>query len=174
MLETLFKSLWFIIPSYVANIFPTLGARLKIPLNYPINSGLLGSHKTYQGFYSAWFGAFLILLLQKYLYRYEFFSNISLLDYSEINLFYYSIAFGIGTALGDSVKSFFKRRLGKKPGSSWPPFDQLDFVFGTLFFLLPLYIPPTRILLTILLITPILHLVANIVAYKLKLKKVWW
>jgi CDP-2,3-bis-(O-geranylgeranyl)-sn-glycerol synthase len=34
--------------------------------------------------------------------------------------------------LGDSLKSWFKRRLGIVPGRRWIPFDQLDFVLGGL------------------------------------------
>ena len=33
---------------------------------------------------------------------------------------------------GDSVKSFFKRRLKISPGQQWIPFDQLDFILGGL------------------------------------------
>jgi CDP-2,3-bis-(O-geranylgeranyl)-sn-glycerol synthase len=33
---------------------------------------------------------------------------------------------------GDSAKSFLKRRRGIPPGESWVPFDQLDFVIGSL------------------------------------------
>ncbi|HEX5285728.1 MAG TPA: CDP-archaeol synthase, partial [Polaromonas sp.] len=33
---------------------------------------------------------------------------------------------------GDSLKSFFKRRLGIAPGQRWIPFDQLDFILGGL------------------------------------------
>ena len=34
--------------------------------------------------------------------------------------------------VGDSLKSFFKRRLDIAPGARWIPADQLDFVVGGL------------------------------------------
>ena len=43
-----------------------------------------------------------------------------------------SICFG--ALLGDIVESFFKRRVGRKRGENWIPFDQLDFILGVLFF----------------------------------------
>ena len=41
------------------------------------------------------------------------------------------ILFAVGALLGDMVKSFMKRRLGKPSGSKWPVADQLPiFVAG--------------------------------------------
>jgi len=42
------------------------------------------------------------------------------------------VRFGIGAMAGDAVKSFFKRRVGIRPGQPWIPFDQLDFIVGAL------------------------------------------
>ena len=49
---------------------------------------------------------------------------------------------GLGTGVGDAVKSFFKRRVGIAPGASWPVLDQLDFFAGAYLFVLALHVPP--------------------------------
>jgi CDP-2,3-bis-(O-geranylgeranyl)-sn-glycerol synthase len=84
------------------------------------------------------------------------------------------------------VKSFFKRRLGKEGGAPWFPFDQLDFVvFGLLGMALasPLLADGwTRqallgdwvVLATLIVLTPLLHYLVNVVGYRLRLKEVPW
>ncbi|MBP9770783.1 CDP-archaeol synthase [Candidatus Gracilibacteria bacterium] len=191
MLNLILSSLYFILPAYVANTFPIL---LKwLPLGQPINKKIFGEHKTWRGFYTGYIGALAVLLLQLYLqksgvipsgstiYSSSILSAASendyitpLLDYENINIFIYAFCFGIGAITGDLIKSFFKRRLSIKPGQPWIPFDQLDLVIGALLFIAPLYLPSWAVILTILILTPILHLLANFIAFHLKLKKVWW
>ena len=72
------------------------------------------------------------------------------------------------------IKSFFKRRIGIKRGQPWPPFDQLDFLTGGILLYSLTSIPDSRIVLILYMITPIGHLISNIIAYNLKLKNVWW
>lgn len=163
------------LPAYVANTFPILiGQLFKLPGGKPINEKLFGAHKTWRGFYTAYFGAFATLVAQRYLQDLEFFANISLLDYHNTNLLFYAFLFGIGAMTGDLVKSFFKRRIGIKPGQPWFPFDQLDLVIGALIFLAPFYQLSGKSILILVILTPILHLLTNIAAYLLKIKKVWW
>lgn len=177
------SSIYLILPAYLANTGPVIAEKLHLPLGIPINEKLFGSHKTWRGFYAGYLMALGGLWLQFFLQSQAasdttqfaaFLQSYTLLDYQSISLFLYAFLFGIGAIFGDLIKSFFKRRLGHTPGSPWIPFDQLDFVIGTLIFLSPFYIPPLPNILTILIITPILHLLANILAYKIGIKKVWW
>ena len=85
-----------------------------------------------------------------------------------------------GALLGDLVKSFAKRRLGKESGTKWPIADQYDLVAGA-FFLTALFDPrwffsvmTLPIVILILIITPLLHRVTNIIGYKTGVKKVPW
>lgn len=179
MLELFISSIYFILPAYVANTGPVIFGKLKMPFGVPINSRLFGSHKTWRGFYAGYLFALAVLFLQFYLAgqsgpAWENFAQYQLLNYSEINLFLYAFLFGIGAIFGDLVKSFFKRRLGYPPGSPWFPFDQLDLVIGTLVFLLPFYILPWQNIVVLIIATPILHILANVLAYKIGIKKVWW
>jgi CDP-2,3-bis-(O-geranylgeranyl)-sn-glycerol synthase len=86
----------------------------------------------------------------------------------------------IGALLGDAVKSFFKRRAGRERGAKWPIADQYDLVVGSL--LLLVIFDPSWFLaeitlprfLVILIITPILHRLVNLVGYAARLKDVPW
>lgn len=176
MLNLLSESIYFLLPAYLANIFPVLLEKLKFPLGTPISTKYFGSHKTWRGFYAGYIGALIMLAIQLQFANQQIYSEFfgRLLNYQEINIFFYAFLFGIGAIFGDTVKSFFKRRLGIKPGRPFFPFDQLDFILGALLFLAPFYLPTWPHILAILIITPILHFFANLVAYSLKLKKVWW
>lgn len=102
------------------------------------------------------------------------------------NVFLFGCAMGASALVGDAVKSYFKRRLGKEGGASWIPFDQLDFVvFGLLGMLAFQWLLPPGwvwaaltddwvVLATLLVLTPLLHLAVNRIGYWLKLKQVPW
>jgi CDP-2,3-bis-(O-geranylgeranyl)-sn-glycerol synthase len=89
-------------------------------------------------------------------------------------------ALSTGALLGDLVKSFFKRRFGKERGERWFLADQYDLVIGA--FLLTLLVDPGWLItnmspivfLIILIITPILHRLVNIIGYYTGVKDVPW
>ncbi len=173
-LEIVFTAIYFILPAYFANMCPVLFGKLNLPLGKPINEKLFGSHKTWRGFYAGYIGALIILFLQYYLQTEGVFWIYKIIDYSLENIFLFAFIFGIGAIFGDLLKSFFKRRIGIKPGAPWFPFDQIDLVLGAFLFLLPFFIPPWEIFVALLIVTPILHFLTNLVAYLIGLKKVWW
>jgi CDP-2,3-bis-(O-geranylgeranyl)-sn-glycerol synthase len=168
MIELILSSIYLILPAYVANMCPVLFAKIPI-LGAPIHEKLFGAHKTYRGFIAGFIGALAVLAIQQQVQ-----TDYALLDYQQINIFLYAFLFGIGALTGDAIKSFFKRLVKIKPGRPWFPFDQLDFVIGAYLFLLPVYVIPWQNLLAILILTPALHFLTNLVGYALKLKKVWW
>lgn len=93
---------------------------------------------------------------------------------------------GFMALAGDAVKSYFKRRRQKDRGAPWVPFDQLDFVvFGLLGMVLAAPLLPSGwvaaallddwvVLATLLLLTPVLHFLVNVIGFWLKLKEVPW
>ncbi len=189
ILQLILSSIYFLLPAYVANMFPVLFSKVPLPLNKPIDKEIFGQNKTYKGFYLAYFGALLILFLQYYLDESNVVSQVqtpnpdtanpqplivSYLNYDSLNIFLYAFLFGIGAITGDLIKSFFKRRLGIKPGRPWFPFDQIDLVVGALIFLSPFILLPWENVVVLLLITPLLHFLTNVIGYLLGLKKVWW
>jgi CDP-2,3-bis-(O-geranylgeranyl)-sn-glycerol synthase len=178
MLELILSSLYFILPAYFANMAPVFAKKLNLPLGKPINEKFFGTNKTWRGFYSAYILALLVLALQYYIAHNSpsssAITSYSLLDYNQINIFLYAFLFGIGALSGDLFKSFVKRRHKIHPGEPWAPFDQLDFLIFALIFIAPFYLIPWQNFLVLLIATLILHLLANVLAYFLGLKKVWW
>jgi len=85
-----------------------------------------------------------------------------------------------GAMLGDILASFIKRRTGRQRGAAFPLLDQLDFVVIAL--LLTAIAAPSwftatftlPVLLTILVLTPVLHVTTNIAAYYLGFKEEPW
>lgn len=86
----------------------------------------------------------------------------------------------IGAMLGDLVASFVKRRADVSRGSAVLGLDQLDFVVGALaltllaspdWFIATFTLP---VLVVVVLLTPVLHVLTNAVAYYLGLKNEPW
>jgi len=179
----LLKCLYFMLPAYLANMAPVFAKKLGVFkfLAKPVDKGrtlggkpIFGAHKTWRGFVVGIAIAIATAWLQYLLYSITPFQKISLLVYSEINLWLLGFLFGFGALFGDLIKSFFKRRMNLKPGAPWIPFDQLDFVIGALIFAGFIFLPPWPVVLTVLLITPILHILTNQIGYLLKIKNTKW
>lgn len=81
---------------------------------------------------------------------------------------------GGGALIGDASGSFVKRRMKIERGRPTPFLDQLDFAVGSLIFASFVVILPFYMIIFILIITFILHLSANIIAFLLGIKKVWY
>ncbi|MBW3568606.1 CDP-archaeol synthase [Candidatus Parcubacteria bacterium] len=133
---------WFFLPAGVANMAPIFAAKAPYfqKFSQPIDGGrtwhgqaILGPHKTWRGVISGILAGVLTLFLQKLLFQnFAWATDISSgLDYAALPLAFGALM-GFGALAGDAFKSFFKRRLGRKSGSSWFPFDQLDYIIGGL------------------------------------------
>ena len=79
-----------------------------------------------------------------------------------------------GALLGDLGGAFIKRRMRIKPGQPLPGVDQLDFVLGAVLAVSLIYTPTLGTLLILFCVTPPIHLLANMGAYKLGLKSNYW
>ncbi|HJW98489.1 MAG TPA: CDP-archaeol synthase, partial [Candidatus Bathyarchaeia archaeon] len=97
---------------------------------------------------------------------------------AETAVFNYPIAFGfmvsLGALVGDLAGAFLKRRLNIPPGGLLPIVDQVDFIVGAILFSLLLPLLSWELILTVLVLTPPIHLLTNYVAYRLKLKSNPW
>lgn len=87
---------------------------------------------------------------------------------------FHGFLLSFGALIGDLIGSFIKRRLNLERGHPTPPLDQLDFIVGALVFSFIIFIPPLEIIIVLLVLTPMIHLTANIIGYKLGLKKEPW
>jgi CDP-2,3-bis-(O-geranylgeranyl)-sn-glycerol synthase len=163
-------ALWFIFPAYCANAVPVIfggGYPLDACRTFFDGKPILGSHKTLRGFLSGLIAGTLVGYLQTLLFQNVIFQYDSRFQYDIMLGFVLSL----GALFGDLVESFIKRRLSIPPGSSLLVADQLDFVVGALFFSLPFSSLPLFIMLLIILITLPLHLLTNILAEHLSLRR---
>ncbi|OPX59229.1 MAG: hypothetical protein A4E25_01274 [Methanobacterium sp. PtaB.Bin024] len=84
------------------------------------------------------------------------------------------LALSSGAIIGDACGSFVKRRFKVERGHPVPLMDQLDFVVGALVFASLVVVIPLNLIITIIVISVFLHLGANIIAYLLGMKNVWY
>jgi CDP-2,3-bis-(O-geranylgeranyl)-sn-glycerol synthase len=91
-----------------------------------------------------------------------------------------AVALAFGAMVGDVAASFLKRRSGRERGAPFPGVDQLDFVVGALALAAvaaPGWFGRTftlSVLAVILVATPLLHVVTNVLAYALGFKDEPW
>ena len=168
----LIQSLWFIIPAYAANGFPPL-MRGKHPIDQKRSfrsKRILGDGKTWEGTLGGIIAGMAIGSLQI-----AFQSDLKFLG---LNLppmtLPLVIALCIGTMAGDILGSFIKRRLNIKRGDSAPLMDQEGFLVLAILFAMPFYNLNAIIVVTLLIITPPIHWLANIGGFYLKFKKTPW
>ena len=158
----IFAAIKFIFPAYCANAAPVLGGGGR-----PIDFGkkffdgkpIFGTNKTFRGFFFGLAIGVCVGLIQCVVFGYPWL---------------FSVLSPLGALLGDLTGAFIKRRFGIRPGGLLPIVDQIDFVVGALLFSLPLAIVSLELAVTVLLITPPIHLFTNFLAYKLKLKNNPW
>ena len=171
------KALLIIFPAYAANGFPPLSKGHR-----PIDMGkkwfdknrIFGDGKTFEGFGFGLFAGFVIGALESYLYpdlnSYAMQYGIKL---PLIN-FYIAFLIAFGALFGDLAGSFIKRRFGLKRGSDVPLLDQWNFIIGAVLFSLWFTEITIWMFLIMLVITPIVHRLANIIAHRIKIKKEPW
>ena len=156
------EALKFIFPAYCANATPVLaggGTPIDLGKNFVDGKRVFGTNKTFKGFFFGLAIGIAVGLVEWTLFNYPIL---------------FSLLTPLGALTGDLTAAFLKRRLGIAPGGLFPIVDQVDFVVGAIVFALPLGMVYWELAATALLITPPIHLLTNIGAYKLKLKKNPW
>jgi CDP-2,3-bis-(O-geranylgeranyl)-sn-glycerol synthase len=189
------QAFWIIIPVYVANASPVIiggGRPVDFGKNWRDGKRILGDGKTWRGLF---FGTFMGMIAGFGLVVAAFYINQT--DYAYLNItdfgqfplmipIIFSLCFG--ALFGDIVESFFKRRIGRERGEDWIPFDQIDFILGALgvSLLVSTILHISRIssdnwfitnitiwhFLVLLLVTPFIHITANILNKKLRRPKI--
>jgi CDP-2,3-bis-(O-geranylgeranyl)-sn-glycerol synthase len=158
------EALTFIFPAYCANAIPVItGGGLALDFGKKFFDGkpIFGKNKTFRGFFSG-------------------LAVGTAVGFVESAFFNYPMLFGLflslGALFGDITAAFVKRRLGLSPGDLLPVVDQVNFIIGAILFSLPICLPTLswELLVTVLIVTPPLHLLTNFAAYKLGLKSNPW
>ncbi len=168
------KATWLMLPAYIAN--PTAvvfggGTPIDFGKNWKDGRRILGDGKTFRGLIGGTVCGIIIGFIQMQAPP-QF--SLPVFTLSAV------VALSFGALLGDIVKSFFKRRLGLARGDQLPLVDQLDFVAGA--WVLAYIVEPKWftdnftfwIIITVIIFTPILHRLTNIIGYYFKLKKEPW
>ena len=178
MLNLIIQCFYFILPAYFANMAPVIVKKinfLEIPIDFNKkinNKTIFGKNKTFRGLIFGIIFAMIITYLQFLLYKNGLFVEISIIDYS--NWILIGFLMGFGAIFGDLVESFVKRRLNYEPGKSFVPFDQLDFVVGALIFVYPLVTLLLDKIIIILLLSFVLHVIVNHIAFYIGIRKEKW
>ena len=154
------KIFWLFLPAMFANRGALMSKKLLPGFNFPIDFNktfrgkrVLGSHKTWRGLIVGVLFSTLVFIVQKYILKLiPSFQDFGLIDYGSTS-FVFGGLLGFGSLFGDSVKSFFKRQRNTKPGEAWLPFDQIDWILGTVLFALPFLVIDLKLILSMLLFT---------------------
>lgn len=168
MIELILKAIWFAIPAYIANAAPAFFSKFK-KNSQPIDLGKKWRGKEILGEGKTWFGLFIGVLAG------TFFGLIqSLTEVQPLMTLKLAFTLALGALIGDMVGSFIKRRVNLKRGKPAPLLDQLDFILGAFLFASFVTEIEFTYLLILIIITPLIHLGANILGYKLGMKKEPW
>jgi CDP-2,3-bis-(O-geranylgeranyl)-sn-glycerol synthase len=188
------QAFWIVIPIYVANASAVVvggGTPIDFGKTWKDGRRILGNGKTWRGLFSGTFlgmtAGFGLAVAASYLSTSEYaflgLTNFEGFPYMIVILF--SLCFG--ALLGDVIESFFKRRVGIDRGQDWIPFDQLDFIVGALVFsflmselLYVFHLTEAQWffgsltiwhILVLLIVTPFIHITANVLFRKIKKKQ---
>lgn len=171
---TFVEAVWIMWPAYGAN-----GLCMLAKGKHPIDGGrklggkpVLGPGKTWEGLFLGVFVAILVASFQMLMFPFlPWFLSPVPLDILAMSPFM-GLVIGLGAMSGDMGGSLAKRRLGIERGRPAPLLDQLDFITGMLIFVS--FVAPVKWEWVVILfvLTPVLHLTANRIAYTAKLKNV--
>lgn len=177
-------AVYFMLPAYVANL-----SGLAFGGGTPVDGGkeckdgrrFIGNGVTWKGFIN---GTILGTIVGGILGIIgSFYGDLNVLTSGVIALPVYGSIIGgltlgflmaFGALLGDLVGSFIKRRMGLQSGEPAPIMDQLDFVAGALILSLLVVKISWEFFIIIAVLTLILHLGSNMIAYLLGIKDVWY
>jgi CDP-2,3-bis-(O-geranylgeranyl)-sn-glycerol synthase len=162
--ELVIRALLFIFPAYCANAVPVIvggGIPLDFGRKFIDGRSIFGKNKTIRGFLAGLTIGTLIGFVESSVLGCPIFLGFLL---------------SLGALCGDLSGAFLKRRIGLAPGDLLPVVDQVDFVIGAIVFSLPLssQFMSWELAVTVLIVTPPLHLLTNFAAYRLGLKKNPW
>jgi len=157
--------IYFILPAYIANV-SALAFGGTIPLdmkkNFVDNRQIIGNGVTWRGLIFGTIIGTLVGIFQ------------GVISGNILTGFILGFLLAFGALIGDAAGSFIKRRLNIDRGRPAPILDQLDFIAGALI-LASLYVEISFITVVIVIIlTLILHLLTNMIAYLLGIKDVWY
>ena len=184
LLIAVLGAVYFMLPAYVSNLSGLAfggGKPIDGGKNYKDGRRLIGNGVTWKGFMNGTILGTCVGVVLGIIGTY--FGDLSALTGGVIDLHVYGSVLGglilgflmaFGALFGDLVGSFIKRRMGLQSGQPAPFMDLLDFVLGALVFALLMVRISWSLFVIIVLLSLILHLGANTIAYLLGIKDVWY
>ncbi len=173
--------LYFLQPAYLSNSSAVIfGGGTPLDFGYKTKSGkdLIGKGCTWRGLIVGTIIGGITGLIQGIITPSivgYFGGSLPLIDYGgAINGLIIGLLLGCGALLGDAVGSFIKRRLNVKQGKPAPILDQIDFAIGSLLLSSIMIKLDLKVIITILILSIILHVLTNITAYLVGIKDVWY
>lgn len=177
VLQTVAVAVWLMLPAYVPN-----NAAVVLGGGAPVDLGrewrgdrVLGDGKTWRGGAAGVGAGFALAVLLNGAVTQGYAPGF-------LPTFELRAAFGLafGAILGDMGASFLKRRTGRERGAPFPGVDQLDFVVGA--FAVTVVVAPdwffenftAGVVVAVFVLTPVLHVTTNLIAYRLGLKDEPW
>ena len=173
--------LYVALPAFVANMAPVVAARLHIlpHLATPIDAGrlwrgkpLLGAHKTWRGVVAAVAGAIGVTLLQ-----YSVLPPIYIAPGAYATLLaaaLFGAWVGVLVMAGDALGSVIKRQLGYGSGAPLVPLDQIDYIVLFIVGTLPFVHWTFTSAAVLIVVTCVLNLTVNALAYVTGIKSTYW
>ncbi len=178
VVETVVVAIWAMLPAYIPNNVAVLaGGGRPIDGGRTLGDGkrILGDGKTWRGTaFGTAAGVAVALVLNGV---HPLVSDVVVADPFPIAA---AVSLAFGAMVGDILASFLKRRTGRERGAAFPGIDQLDFVVVSLlltaivstgWFLDTFTLP---VLVAVFVLTPLLHVSTNMIAYALGLKDEPW
>jgi CDP-2,3-bis-(O-geranylgeranyl)-sn-glycerol synthase len=173
----LVKAMFILLPAYAANGFPPL-ARGILPIDFKRKwldeNRILGDGKTIEGFGIGLIAGSFVGILETFtlplVNSYAAMWNVQIPEMS----FLIGFLISLGALCGDLGGSFIKRRLGLPRGKEVLFLDQWNFVIGSIIFVFMFTEITIWMILIMLLITFVIHRIANIIGHKLRVKKEPW
>ena len=178
-------SIYFMIPAYLANGSALVfggGTPMDFGRNAWDNRRLIGDGVTWRGTIGAGLFGMMIGGLLGYLstiglcssYFALLSSNLTFTSNPVLQGLIIGFLLGFGALIGDAIGSFIKRRLNFERGKAVPLLDQLDFVVVALIFASLVVNISWQMVVCILILSVFFHLAANMFAYAIHLKDVWY
>lgn len=181
ILVTCVLTLYFILPAYFSN-----GAGLVFGGGMPVDFGKsdkngvrwIGDGVTWKGLIGGTLIGIITGIIQGLVAPYilsnfgQFIKTPIITNVSEGILIGFLL--GFGALLGDALGSFLKRRIGIGRGQPAPILDQLDFLIVALILVSFVVKLDWLFIILAIVLTLIIHLLANTIAYLLGLKDVWY
>ena len=156
-----------------AGISGKIWPEFNIPLDFGLKfrgQRVFGDHKTVRGMvFGVAIGAAVYFIQINLTSVFPILRQVEVNDFGEFKTL--SLLLPFGALTGDAVKSFFKRQLDVAPGKSWFPFDQIDWLLGSMIFSSLIIKLDFYFGVLVIAVGVVLHIAIKMLGFSLKLQQ---